>query len=170
MPLHDLGSLNLAWRSYALWDPIHFITMKQHIWNLGCLYMNSIAKINEVGTAHISCIWKSVFKNKNTHTANHHEMSFLLFCGSALNRNTVLQYSIFSLRSCDSHGTFICMSSLTEDWKVNIKWILTLHWFTLEFLMTQSSELRIKDGEEESTWASEDLKPCVRSVFYQWQN
>lgn len=52
--------------------------------------MSSIAKINEVGTAHISCIWKCVFRNKNTHTAHQQEMNFLLFCGCTHNRNTVL--------------------------------------------------------------------------------
>lgn len=57
--------------------------------------MNSIAKINEVGTAHISCIWKSVFKNKNTHTANHHEMSFLLFV-VVLTIETLLCGTVFS--------------------------------------------------------------------------
>lgn len=38
-------------------------------------------------------------------------MSFL-FCGCAHNRNTVLWCSIFKLRFCDSHGTFICVSTL----------------------------------------------------------
>lgn len=73
-----------------------------------------MAKTDEVETAHISCIWKLVYRNKNTQAAVCQEMSSLLFLGCTHNGNTVLQYSTLSLSSCDLRGTFICISSLTE--------------------------------------------------------
>lgn len=56
-----------------------------------CLYMNTIAKTDEVGTAHISCIWKFVYRNKNTQAAICQVSSSLLFLGCTHNENTVLQ-------------------------------------------------------------------------------
>lgn len=53
--------------------------------------MNTIAKTDEVGTAHISCIWKFVYRNKNTQAAICQVSSSLLFLGCTHNENTVLQ-------------------------------------------------------------------------------